>query len=79
MSKFKVTATITLTLDVMADTEKQALEFAKEQFDIEDHLNILDESIKFTKAKLNDTEDENDMTFDSYGSDSDDEDEDEDY
>ena len=78
MSKFKVTAVITLSLDIMADTEKQALELAKDQFDIEDHLNILDESIKFTKAKLDETEEEEDMVFESYGSD-DDEDEDDDY
>jgi hypothetical protein len=75
MSKFKVTAVITLSLDIMADTEKQALELAKDQFDIEDHLNVLDESIKFTKAKIDENEDE-DVVFESYGSD---DDEDEEY
>jgi len=71
MSKFKVTAVITLSLDIMADTEKQALELAKEQFDIEDHLNILDESIKFTKAKLDENAEDEDVVFASYGSDDD--------
>lgn len=76
MSKYKVTATITLTLDVMADNEKQALEIAKENFDIENHLNVLDESIKFTKAKIDDTEDDSVVFLESYDSDEDDEDED---
>lgn len=60
MSKYNVTVNITLSMEVMAHSETQAIEIAKENFDIEDHLNDLEDATKFTKAKLKDNEDEED-------------------
>lgn len=77
MSKYNVTVNITLQMEVMAHSETQAIEIAKENFDIEDHLNVLDDSTKFTKAKLQDNEDEEDSDL-GAPYDSDDE-EDEEY
>lgn len=76
MSKYKVTTIITLEVEVLANSEAQAIEIAKESFDIEMHLDELESSTKFTKAKLDDTEDESEDMDNSYHSDDDEEEED---
>lgn len=75
MSKFKVTTVITLDVEVHANNEAQAIEIAKETFDIEMHLDELESSTKFTKAKLDDTDDETE-TEESFESDYDEDDDD---
>lgn len=75
MSKYNVTVVITLTQEVYADNESQALDIAKENFDIEMHLDHLESSTKFTKARIDDTDDESESINESFDSDEDEDDE----
>lgn len=72
--KYKVPVIITLSMEVHASDEAHAIEIAKETFDIEMFLDQLEDSTKFTKPKIDDTDDEIELG-EPYDSDEEDDDE----
>ena len=79
MSKFKVKVDISFFMEVEAIDVKQAIDIAKENFEVEDYVDELDENVKFTKATLVDTEEDEIEFIPEYNDDLSDDEEDEDY
>lgn len=79
MSKFKVKVDISFFMEVEAIDVKRAIDIAKENFEVEDYVDELDENVKFTKATLIDTEEDENEFIPEYNDDLSDDEEDEDY
>ena len=79
MSKFKVKVDISFFMTVEALDVKQAIDIAKENFEVEDYVDELDENVKFTKAILIDTEEDETEFIPEYNDDLSDDEEDDNY